>query len=119
MRAQGVALCGVCVVEQVQHGAAERQADGGKPGSLDVGLNQVGVGEVEPWGNHLARNHPLRVAEEVLVVTAADRAVGGDKGRLATPAGAAAINDVINSPFERSVEERRASLPIGRKARHS
>ena len=82
-------------VEQLGERAAERLAGLGEPDRVDVGADEVLVGEVELRRRDLAGDHPLRAAEEVLVVAVAARAERVDQRGLAAAAGAAGALRVV------------------------
>ena len=73
---------GVGEDEQLRDARVERLVDAGEPDRLEMAGDQVPVREVEDRRAHLAVDHRLGVAEEVLVVGALGRCVGDDQGRL-------------------------------------
>ncbi len=62
---------------------------------MDVGANQVFIGQIEAPGADGAGHHVRRPLEEVLVVGAAGGAIGVDQRRLAAATGPAAALGVV------------------------
>ena len=54
---------------------------------MDVGADEVFIGDIHSGGLDLAGNHKLRMFEEILVVGAAERAIGKDHRRLTASPG--------------------------------
>ena len=79
----------VVEVEHVGHRLAEIEPALGEPHGMHVRPEQVLVREFESGCLDLAGDHQLGLAEEVLIVAAARRAVGEHERRLAAPTGAA------------------------------
>ena len=83
---------------EVEH-RGERLAEVGlghlHPDGVDVGAHQILVAQVDARRGDGTGDHLARLAEEVLVVRAAPRAVGEDQRRLAAAAGPAAALGVV------------------------
>ena len=62
---------------------------------MDVRADEVFVGNIHPGGLDLAGDHELRVFEEILVMGAAEGAIGKDHRRLAASSGSSASLGVI------------------------
>ena len=80
---------------QIAGGVAEIEIGFAQPDGVDVRADEVFIGHVEPGRLHLAGNHEFGVLEEILVVRAAERAVGEHQSGLAAATGATAALRVV------------------------
>ena len=86
---------GVVEDQQLRDALVERLVDAREPDRLEVAVDQVPVRELEDRRPHLAVDHRLRVAEEVLVVRALRRRVRNHQGGLSAAARAPAALRVV------------------------
>src|SRR5437660_62660 len=81
------------------HDGGERLAEIGlghfHPDGVDMGAHEVTIAEIDPRRGYRPGYHLVRLAEVILVVWAAARAVGVNKCRLATASGAAAALSIV------------------------
>ena len=86
---------GIVEEEQIRDAVVERLIDAREPDRLEVAVDQVPVRELEDRRAHLAMDHRLGVAEEVLVVRALRRRVRDDQGGLPVSARTSAALGVV------------------------
>ena len=82
-------------VEDVAHRPAQIQPALRQPDGMDMGSNQVFVGQVHSGCLYLTGDHLLLMAEKVLVVWAANRTVGENQGRLSATSGSTGTLRVV------------------------
>ena len=86
---------GIVEEQQLRDALVERLVDAREPDRLEVAVDKVPVRELEHRRAHLAMDHRLGVAEEVLVVRALRRRVRDDQGGLPVAARTSAALGVV------------------------
>ena len=95
LKLRGKGTAGVVENQQLRDALVERSVDAREPDRLEVAVDQVPVRELENRRPHLAVDHRLRVAEEVLVVRALGRRIRDHQGGLSAAARAPAALRVV------------------------